>query len=358
MNNQFGTVRCHGRCGVVVRLALLGVLSLSLQVFAQGLSLGSQSISQQDIDALRGSAGMVGGGFPGATGMTGMPGTLGASGLTATPDAAATDASVKDVGPVSSVNNRTKALEPNEFQKYVLGVTGNFLPLYGADFFDNAQNSGVNLASAPVNDDYVLGAGDQLQIRVWGSTNGETAVTIDRNGQISLPKLGTFMMAGVKASQAQALIKSLFARLYKDFDLSVSLGRLRKITVFVVGQSRAPGSYSLSSQATLTNGLFASGGPNSNGSIRRVQLKRNGTVVTEFDLYTFLSRGDKTADIKLMDGDVIVFPRASGYMAFIGKVNAPGIYEVKDANDKMGDLLEIAGGLAVVADPRRISLER
>ena len=353
MNNQFGTARRRGRCGVILRLALLGVLSFSLQAFGQGLSLGSQGISQQDIDALRGSAGMVGGGLSGATGVGGI---LGSGWITA-PDSQQNDLMAKDAEQKTS-QTKNKPLAPNEFQKYVLEVTGNFHPLYGSDFFDNTQNSGVNLANAPVSDDYVLGAGDQLQIRVWGSTSGETAVTIDRNGQISLPKLGTLTLAGVKASQAQALIKSLFARIYKDFDLSVTLGRLRKITVYVVGQSRAPGSYALSSQATLTTGLFASGGPNANGSIRRVQLKRNGAVVTEFDLYAFLSRGDKSADVKLMDGDVIVFPRAGGYMALTGKVNAPGIYELKDASDTLGDFLNLAGGLAVVADPRRVSLER
>ena len=240
----------------------------------------------------------------------------------------------------------------------MLEVTGNLYPLYGADFFDNLQNTAANVARSPVGEDYVLGPGDQLRIRIWGSTSGETSVTIDRNGEIALPKMGNLQLAGVRYARAESLVKAQFARYYKDFELSVTLGRLRKITVYVVGQSRAPGSYSLGSQSTLTNALFASGGPNAIGSLRKVQLKRSGAVVAEFDLYHFLSKGDKSADVKLMDGDVIVYPRASGYVAFTGKVNAPGIYEIRDPGETVEDFLALAGGLPVVADPRRITLER
>lgn len=352
MINQFGKVLLQGSHGLLMRATLVLLLGLSLDVLGQGLPLGLQGLSQQDINNVRGGAGM-GGSSVGLSGTTGIGGLRGP----ALNQNDSEDASTKEAEPKSS-QNKNKPLLPNEFQKYVLEVTGNSYPLYGADFFENTQNSSASASRAPVSDDYVLGAGDQLQINVWGSTSGETSVTIDRNGQISLPKLGTLKLAGVRASQAEALIKSMFGRLYKDFDLSVSLGKLRKITVYVVGQSRFPGSYSLSSQATLTNGLFASGGPNANGSIRRVQLKRNGAVVAEFDLYAFLSKGDKSADVKLLDGDVIYFPRASGYMAFTGKVNEPGIYELKDATETLGDLLNLAGGLPVVADPRRATLER
>ena len=158
--------------------------------------------------------------------------------------------------------------------------------------------------------------------------------------------MGNLQLAGVRYARAESLVKAQFARYYKDFELSVTLGRLRKITVYVVGQSRAPGSYSLGSQSTLTNALFASGGPNAIGSLRKVQLKRSGAVVAEFDLYHFLSKGDMSAEVKLMDGDVIVYPRASGYVAFTGKVNAPGIYEIRDPGETVEDFLALAGNVA------------
>jgi protein involved in polysaccharide export with SLBB domain len=258
----------------------------------------------------------------------------------------------------STSGPKLKPLAPNDFQKFVLQTTGKAYSLFGADFFENSLNSSLLIARAPVSDDYVLGPGDELQIRVWGSTNGEKTLTIDRNGQIAIPKLANITLVGVKASKAEGLIKSQFSRLYKDFDLSVSLGRLRKITIYVVGQSRAPGSYSLGSQSTLTTALFASGGPNSNGTIRKVQVKRNGIVVAEFDLYAFLAKGDKSSDIKLVDGDVVFFPSAAGYVAMTGKVNGPGIYELKDGSETVADMVSLAGGLSVVGDPRRATLER
>jgi protein involved in polysaccharide export with SLBB domain len=168
---------------------------------------------------------------------------------------------------------------------------------------------------------------------VWGSTSAEATVSIDRQGSISFPKLGTLKLAGVKAGQLDAVVKAFFAKFYKDIEVSVSLGKLRKITVFVVGQARYPGSYSLTGQSTLTSALFASGGPNGNGSLRRLQLKRQGQTVTEFDLYNFLGNGDKSNDVKLQDGDVLFYPKAAGYIALLGKLNMKAVFEVKGDKD-------------------------
>jgi protein involved in polysaccharide export with SLBB domain len=138
----------------------------------------------------------------------------------------------------------------------------------------------------------------------------------------------------------------------------VSLGKLRKITVFVVGQARNPGSYSLTGQSTLTSALFASGGPNASGSLRRLQLKRQGQTVAEFDLYNFLGSGDKSSDVKLQDGDVLFYPKAAGYMALLGKLNTQAVFEVKGDKDNLAEYLSLAGGLPVTADPRRATLDR
>ncbi len=315
---------------------------------------GLQNISPEDLNALKSSMGMGGLGLGATSGGANFFGQ-GAVG----PTLLALPSNINEEDAVLNKKDavmKTSPLPPNEFQKYVLEVTGKALPLYGADFFENSRYAMQQ--QSPVGDDYVLGVGDQLLIRVWGSTSGETQATIDRSGEIAIPKLGTLSLAGIKASQAQAAVKALFNKFYKDIEVSVSLGKLRKLTVFVVGQSRYPGSYQLSSQATLTTGLFASGGPSANGSIRRVQLKRNGALVSELDLYAFLNRGDKAADVRLQDGDVIFYPQAAGHMAFLGKVNAPAVFEIKSAKDTVADFLSLAGGLPVVADPRRASIER
>ena len=266
-------------------------------------------------------------------------------------------------------------LKPNDFQKFVLETAGFKLPLYGQAFFDNLQFSqqrsaqaqqanplvGAGFApvdNAPVSNDYLLGPGDQVLIRGWGSLDIDVRAVIDRNGMVSLPRVGAVSLAGVKAAQAEGVLRNAVGKIYKDFQLSVTLGQLRSITVYVVGQARRPGSYSLSSMSTLASGLLATGGPNATGSMRRVELKRAGQAVAEFDLYSFLARGDSAGDTKLTDGDVIVIPPALGHVALVGKVNNPAVYELKKEGETLDQLLAVAGGLPVVADPRRVTLER
>jgi protein involved in polysaccharide export with SLBB domain len=262
-------------------------------------------------------------------------------------------------------------LKPNDFQQFILQTTGQRLPLFGFQFFENINASQAQAVGAmqttnafapaegtAVSPDYPLGAGDQLIIRAWGSIDVDVKVTIDRNGQIVIPKVGSVSMAGVKVSQSEAVIKQALAKNYKGFEVNVTLGQLRAITVYVVGQARRPGSYTLSSMSTLSSGLFASGGPNANGSVRRVQLKRAGQLVTEFDLYGFLSQGRAAGDVRLIDGDVIFIPPAAGYVALQGAVNSQAVYELKSASEKLDQLLAVAGGLPITTDPRKVSLER
>jgi protein involved in polysaccharide export with SLBB domain len=315
---------------------------------------GAQGISPADLSALKGFAGLQGGAAAGAN----LGGGLGLPGVLAITLPANNMQDEAELAQEDKKQKKSVPLLPNEFQKYILQTTGQALTLYGAEFFENLNNNNGQFSRSPVSDDYVLGAGDQLLIRVWGSTSAETTVTVDRQGAISFPKLGTLKLAGVKAGHLDAIVKSYFSKFYKDIEVSVSLGKLRKITVFVVGQARNPGSYSLTGQSTLTSALFASGGPNASGSLRSLQLMRQGKSVAEFDLYSFLGKGDKSQDIKLQDGDVLFYPKATGYMAVIGKVNTPSIYEVKSNNDSLDYFVTLAGGLPVTADPRRATLER
>jgi protein involved in polysaccharide export with SLBB domain len=247
---------------------------------------------------------------------------------------------------------------PSEFQKFISDSTGRILPIFGAEFFSNAPSTFAPILNSPVPSDYALGPGDELLIRGWGTIDIDYHATIDRNGTISIPSIGSVVLAGVKASDAEAVIRGAIGRLYKGVTVSVNFGQLRAITVYVVGQASRPGTYTVSSLSTLVTALFASGGPNANGSMRRVQVKRGGKVAGELDLYAFTAKGDKSGDIKLQDGDSIYIPPAGGYVALVGKVNTPAIYELKNGSDTIDSLLGFAGGLPVVADPRRAFLER
>ncbi len=247
-------------------------------------------------------------------------------------------------------------LKPNDFQRFVLETSGYKLSLFGQDFFDNLPFNPVN--NAPVSADYPLGPGDQVLVRGWGSLDIDARLVVDRNGMVTIPRVGSVALAGVKANQVEGVIRAAVSKYFKGFELSVTLGQLRGITIYVVGQARRPGSYSISSVSTFASGLFATGGPNANGSMRRVQLKRAGKVMAELDLYKFLATGSEAAEVKLLDGDVIVIPPAFGHIALVGKVNNPAVYELKSAGETVDDILQVAGGLPVIADARRVTLER
>lgn len=246
----------------------------------------------------------------------------------------------------------------SEFQKFIAENTGQSLPIFGSEFFVNTPSTFAPISNTPVSADYPLGPGDQLLVRGWGTIDIDFRATIDRNGTISLPTIGTVSLAGVKAAEAESVIRGAVAKLYKGVTVNVTFGQLRAITVYVVGQAMRPGTYTVSSLSTLVTALFASGGPNPNGSMRHVQVKRAGKVVAELDLYAFIAKGDKSADIKLLDGDAIYIPPAGGYVALTGMVNSPAIYELKNGSDSIESLLDVAGGLPVIADPRRAFLER
>jgi protein involved in polysaccharide export with SLBB domain len=258
------------------------------------------------------------------------------------------------------LQNRDREIEkePSEFQKFVAGNTGKMLPVFGSEFFANSPNTFAPVSNTPVPSEYPLGPGDELMIRGWGSIDIDYRATIDRNGTISIPTIGNVPLAGVKAGEAQNVIRAAVGRLYKGVTVNVTFGQLRAMTIYVVGQANRPGTYTVSSLSTLVTALFASGGPNANGSMRHVQVKRGGKTVAELDLYAFIAKGDKSADIKLQDGDTIFIPQAGGFVALTGKVNSPAVYELKGGSDTVESLLDVAGGLPVVADPRRAFLER
>ena len=256
---------------------------------------------------------------------------------------------------------QTQSQEPpeplSEFQKFVAGTTGQVLPIFGTNLFQSAPSTFSPLNQGPVTADYLLGPGDELRIRVWGQINFDAALRIDRSGNIYLPQVGAVHVAGLPYASVQEHVRSEVARVFRNFDLTVDLGQLRSIQVFVVGQVRRPGSYTISSLSTLINALFASGGPTSQGSLRHVQLKRQGQVVARFDFYDLLLRGDKSNDVALLPGDVIFVPTVGAQVALTGSVRHPAIYELAEQNT-LGQLLSDAGGASPLAATSRISVER
>lgn len=247
---------------------------------------------------------------------------------------------------------------PTEFQLMVADSVGKMLPIYGASLFRQPPSTFAPLENVPVPADYVIGPGDELFIRLWGQLNVELRVTVDRNGQVFVPKVGAISVAGVHVSQLDAYLHQQIERIYRNFDLTVTLGKLRSIDVFFVGEARRPGTYTVSSFSTLVNAIFAAGGPAPQGSMRHIQLKRDGQLITEFDLYDLLLKGDKSKDVALLPGDVIYIPPVGPQVAIAGSVNTPSIYEMADGQTSLGEALELAGGLNTVADSGKVTVER
>ncbi|MBM3337005.1 MAG: hypothetical protein FJY60_04875, partial [Betaproteobacteria bacterium] len=246
---------------------------------------------------------------------------------------------------------------PTEFQTLTETTTGKLLPLFGRDLFSRLPSSFAPIDGVPVTSDYVLGPGDEVVIRAWGQIDVDYRVEIDRNGEIYVPKVGNINLAGLPFSKLNDHLKTSVGRVFQNFQITSSLGKLRSITVYVVGQARRPGSYTLNSMSTLVNALFAAGGPSASGSMRSIQLKRNGKVVTDIDLYNLLTRGDMTGDARLLPGDVIYIPPVGPQVALSGSVISAAIYELKGSTS-LAKLMELSGGINPVANGDRVTVER
>lgn len=245
----------------------------------------------------------------------------------------------------------------SEFQQMVRLTTGQSLPIFGASLFSRVPSTFAPVDDVPVTPDYVVGPGDQLRLQVWGQVNQQGSFTVDRTGSIAIPQVGTIHVAGLRFSELADFMRSQLGRVYRNFDLNVNLGQLRSIQVFVVGQARRPGSYTIGSLSTLLNALFASGGPKPEGSLRDIQVRRGSEVVTHFDMYDLLLHGDKAKDIGLQPGDVIFIPTVGPQVALVGSVSNPAVYELR-GETTIGQLLELGGGRTSVAAGSSVRLDR
>lgn len=259
--------------------------------------------------------------------------------------------------------SQTAETKLSSFEEYLQGKNSEKISTairqFGYDLFQQPTNTFTPVDAVPVGPDYLLGPGDELRITLWGKVNAEHPAIVDREGKIVLPQIGILHLAGLTFSETKNFLETELSHYYKpsEVKMNVSMGRLRSIRVFIVGKVQRPGSYTLSSFSTLINALFAAGGPSKIGTLRDIQVKRNGTTVTHFDLYEFLLKGDKTKDIRLMPEDVIFIPPVGPLVGIAGNVNNPAIYELKDKASVL-EVIEMAGGLTANAFKGRIQVQR
>jgi protein involved in polysaccharide export with SLBB domain len=213
------------------------------------------------------------------------------------------------------------------------------------------------VTSGPVPPDYILGPGDTIRVQLFGNVNGIYEFEVSRDGVLNLPELGPITVAGLPFSEFRQDLNRRVEQMLIGTQVSVSMGELRTIRVFILGDAVRPGSYVVSSLATISSALYESGGISEIGSLRRIQLKRNGEIATRLDLYDLLIDGDTSGDIRLQPGDVILVPPIGKTVGIGGAVRRPAIYELKNEST-VSDVIALAGGLKPVAYPAASRIER
>jgi protein involved in polysaccharide export with SLBB domain len=261
------------------------------------------------------------------------------------------------LNPSQLPRTETPTRPETEFEQMVADSVGRALPLFGQSLFRQSPSTFSPVDWMQVPSDYVIGPGDELQIKVWGQVEANLRVIVDRSGQIYIPQVGEISVAGMHWGDLESHLKSEISKIFKNFNVSASIGRLRSIQVVVVGNARYPGTYTISSLSTLVNAIFASGGPAPQGSLRHIQVRRDGEAITDFDFYDLLIKGDKSKDVRLLPGDVIYIPHVGPLVAISGSVNTPAIYEMKDSST-LNELIETASDMSTVADTSKITIDR
>ncbi|MFL6601394.1 MAG: SLBB domain-containing protein [Steroidobacteraceae bacterium] len=235
------------------------------------------------------------------------------------------------------------------------GASG--LKPFGYDLFQRSPSTFAPVTNVPVPAEYTVGPGDELSVQLYGNQNRNLTLPVGRDGRVNFPELGPINVGGQLFTQVKTSIEERVARQMIGVRASVSMGDTRSIRVFVLGEANRPGSYTISGLGTITSALYAAGGVKPIGSLRNIQLKRQGALVRTLDLYDLLIRGDTTDDTKLLPGDVILIPAVGPQISVSGEVRRPAIYETKGATT-VADVVELAGGLNPDADTTKMMLTR
>lgn len=257
----------------------------------------------------------------------------------------------------TALNSRLKPLIPSQFEVFVNETLGRRLPRFGADLLLPSNRDYAVPATATVPPDYIMNVGDTVSIALTGSVEGSVSVDIDTDGKIFLPKVGSIMLAGVRYRDLHDTVAAALGRQYRGYTVTVSVKKLRGLRVYVTGFANNPGAYSVNSLSTMVNAVLAAGGPSSGGSLRSVKLFRNGRLVTDFDLYDLILRGDRSRDAVLQNEDVLFIAPLGRQVAITGSINSEAIYEVKEG-DSLASVVAYAGGTNDLADNSRVLLYR
>ena len=221
---------------------------------------------------------------------------------------------------------------------------------FGMSIFRNRVSTFSPIDNLPVPDDYKLGAGDQLIIKLLGTENIQLSPTISRDGSIFINQIGDIVLSGLLFDDAVNLIKERIESALIGVQVFVTMGRIKTINVFISGEVAKPGMYALSALTSVTQSLYQAGGITGIGALRNIQVLRNGEIINEFDAYDLLIYGNSSNDIRLRSGDVLFVPTYEGVVTISGNVKRQSTFEIK-RSDTFADLLKWAGGYSSNANP-------
>ncbi len=258
--------------------------------------------------------------------------------------------------PVETSSIETRFHELDTPYKLFTAPTAKSLQQFGYDLFSSQVSTFSPMGSAPVGDDYILGADDELNVYIWGRVNQTLHLKVDRAGTVMVPEIGPVQVAGLTFGQAKKLIEGRMGQI-TGVEVDVTMGQVRTIQVFVIGKVSQPGLYNVSALSHVSNALVAAGGIAKVGSLRRIEVRRDNRVVATLDLYDLLLRGNTAGDVRLNARDVIFVPVIGSVAGITGDVKSPAIYEMK-GNESLGNLLRMAGGVTAFGYAERVQVER
>lgn len=231
------------------------------------------------------------------------------------------------------------------------------LEQFGYSLFAGSPTTFAPATDIPVPANYIMGPGDTVLLQLYGQQNATYELVITREGMLLFPEIGPVAVAGLSFDELRQQITEIVSTQLIGQRASVTLGALRSIRIFVLGEAFQPGSYTVSALSTMTNALFVSGGITNVGSLRNVQLRRQGETVSELDLYDLLLRGDTSGDQRLQPNDVLFIPPIGPTVSISGEVIRPAIYELRNETTA-AEVLALSGGLLPTAFPRDSKVER
>lgn len=229
--------------------------------------------------------------------------------------------------------------------------------VFGRDIFKNKNLSFDPVMNIATPQNYVLGAGDEVSVDIYGASQKTADCTVSPDGDIVIEGYGPIRVGGLTVAQAKARIRSTLGSRYQSSRINLSLGQTRTVSINVMGEVMTPGTYTLSAFATVFNALYMAGGTNEIGTLRNIKIYRHNRLVSVCDIYDYILNGKMTGNVRLHDGDVIIVGPYDCLVNIVGKVKRPMYYEMKK-NESIETLLRYAGGFTGDAYKKAVRVNR